>query len=67
MPTVFFAFRDAPERRSALRSPDALDRYRLFGLDETESAKQVPAGRLPGPQVVLRVRSGSVDGRIRCL
>ena len=34
MPTVFFAFRDAPERRAALRSPGALDRYRLFGLDE---------------------------------
>ncbi len=32
---VFFAFRDAPERRAALRSPDSLDRYRLFGLDET--------------------------------
>jgi len=31
---VFFAFRDAPERRAALRSPDSLDRYRLFGLDE---------------------------------
>jgi glycosyltransferase involved in cell wall biosynthesis len=34
VPTVFFAFRDAPERRVALRSPGALDRYRLFGLDE---------------------------------
>lgn len=34
MPTVFFAFRDAPERRAALRSPGALDRYRLFGMDE---------------------------------
>lgn len=34
MPTVFFAFRDAPERRAALRVPEALDRYRLFGLDE---------------------------------
>ena len=34
MPTVFFAFREAPERRAALRTPDALDRYRLFGLDE---------------------------------
>jgi glycosyltransferase involved in cell wall biosynthesis len=33
-PTVFFAFRDAPERRAALRTPAALDRYRLFGLDE---------------------------------
>jgi glycosyltransferase involved in cell wall biosynthesis len=34
VPTVFFAFRDAPERRAALRSPGSLDRYRLFGLDE---------------------------------
>jgi glycosyltransferase involved in cell wall biosynthesis len=34
VPTVFFSFRDAPERRSALRSPGALDRYRLFGMDE---------------------------------
>jgi len=32
--TVFFAFRDAPERRAALRMPESLDRYRLFGLDE---------------------------------
>jgi glycosyltransferase involved in cell wall biosynthesis len=31
---VFFAFRDAPERRTALRTPRSLDRYRLFGLDE---------------------------------
>ncbi len=32
---VFFAYRDAPERRAALRSaPGALERYRLFGLDE---------------------------------
>jgi glycosyltransferase involved in cell wall biosynthesis len=31
---VFFAFRDAPERRAALRAPQSLDRYRLFGLDE---------------------------------
>ena len=34
MPTFFFAFRDAPDRRAALRTPGALDRYRLFGLDE---------------------------------
>ena len=34
MQTVFFAFRDAPERRAALRAPGSLDRYRLFGLDE---------------------------------
>ena len=34
--SVFFAFRDAPDRRAALRTPGALDRYRLFGLDEIE-------------------------------
>jgi glycosyltransferase involved in cell wall biosynthesis len=34
MPTVFFAFRDAPDRRAALERPGSLDRYRLFGLDE---------------------------------
>jgi glycosyltransferase involved in cell wall biosynthesis len=34
VPTVFFAFRDAPERRAALSAPESLDRYRLFGLDE---------------------------------
>jgi glycosyltransferase involved in cell wall biosynthesis len=34
VPTVFFAFRDAPERRAALRAPESLERYRLFGLDD---------------------------------
>src|SRR5919204_7040245 len=34
--SVFFAFRDAPERRAALRAPGSLDRYRLFGLDDIE-------------------------------
>ena len=34
--TVFFAFRDAPDRRAALKAPGSLDRYRLFGLDEIE-------------------------------
>src|SRR2546423_9178975 len=33
--TLFYAFRDAPERRAALQMPSgALERYRLFGLDE---------------------------------
>jgi glycosyltransferase involved in cell wall biosynthesis len=33
--TVFFALRDAPERRAALRAPAGTpERYRLFGLDE---------------------------------
>jgi glycosyltransferase involved in cell wall biosynthesis len=35
--TVFYAYRDAPERRLALSKPlGAPDRYRLFGLDEIE-------------------------------
>jgi glycosyltransferase involved in cell wall biosynthesis len=37
VPTVFFAFRDAPDRRAALRDPGSLDRYRLFGLDEVRA------------------------------
>ena len=32
--TVYFVFRDSPDRRAALATPGALDRYRLFGLDE---------------------------------
>src|SRR5438132_10969034 len=33
--SVFFAYRDAPERRNALAQPPrAPERYRLFGLDE---------------------------------
>ena len=32
---IFYAYRDAPERRVALAAPKAsLERYRLFGLDE---------------------------------
>jgi glycosyltransferase involved in cell wall biosynthesis len=35
--TVFYAYRDAPERRAALSKPlGAAERYRLFGLDEIE-------------------------------
>jgi glycosyltransferase involved in cell wall biosynthesis len=34
---VFFAFRDAPDRRAALHLPGALDRYRLFGLDQVRA------------------------------
>jgi glycosyltransferase involved in cell wall biosynthesis len=37
MPTVFFAFRDAPDRRAALQTPASLDRYRLFGLDQVRA------------------------------
>jgi len=34
VPTVFFAFRDVPERSAAFHARQYLDRYRLFGLDE---------------------------------
>lgn len=52
MPTVFFAFREAPERRAALRARESLDRYRLFGLDEIAHRARVQhnleAGDAPG-------------------
>jgi glycosyltransferase involved in cell wall biosynthesis len=36
--SVFFAYRDAPERRAALAAPvGSIERYRLFGLDEVAS------------------------------
>ncbi len=52
--SVFFAFRDSPQRRAALRSaPGSAERYALFGLDEI-AARGVPvrhnlerAGRRP--------------------
>ncbi len=52
MPTVFFAFRDAPDRRAALRNPGSLDRYRLFGMDEIAAHRfavrhNLEADRLP--------------------
>jgi glycosyltransferase involved in cell wall biosynthesis len=49
VPTVFFAFRDAPERRAALRAPGSLDRYRLFGLDEIERRGVVVRHNLERP------------------
>ena len=51
--SVFFAYRDAPERRAALAaSPGSLDRYRLFGLDEVGARGarvRHNLGRRPGP------------------
>jgi len=49
---VFFAFRDAPERRAALAAdPGALERYRLFGLDEVAARGATVRHNLerPGP------------------
>lgn len=35
MTTIFYVYRDSPERRQALQAgPGAVERYRLFGLDE---------------------------------
>jgi glycosyltransferase involved in cell wall biosynthesis len=52
--SVFFAFRDSPQRRAALRSPlGSAERYSLFGLDEAAargarvSHNLEPAGRKP--------------------
>jgi glycosyltransferase involved in cell wall biosynthesis len=39
---VFYAYREAPERRNALREPrGAPERYRLFGLDEIAERAEV--------------------------
>jgi glycosyltransferase involved in cell wall biosynthesis len=39
MTTVFFMFRDSPQRRRALRAhPGSAERYALFGLDELAAA-----------------------------
>src|SRR5438046_635467 len=51
--SVFFAYRDAPERRSALAAqPGSIDRYRLFGLDEIAArrarVRHNLEGRAPG-------------------
>jgi glycosyltransferase involved in cell wall biosynthesis len=74
MPSVFFAFRDAPDRRRALEAPGALDRYRLFGLDEIrargasihhnlEDVEPTPAWARAGAEVANRfVRVGGGYG-----
>ena len=64
MRTVFFAFRDAPERRAVLAAPAALDRYRLFGLDEIESHGAHVRHNLERAQVPwwARVASRTLNG-----
>jgi glycosyltransferase involved in cell wall biosynthesis len=63
VPSVFFAFRDAPERRAALRAPGALDRYRLFGLDEISARGVVVRHNLEreGPPLWARATGGAVN------
>jgi glycosyltransferase involved in cell wall biosynthesis len=57
VPTVFFAFRDAPERRAALRAPGALDRYRLFGLDDVQARGATVRHNLERGRVPLWARA----------
>jgi glycosyltransferase involved in cell wall biosynthesis len=61
--SVFFAFRDAPERRAALRAPGALDRYRLFGLDEISARGVAVRHNLEreGPPPWTRATGGAVN------
>jgi len=68
VPTVFFAFRDAPDRRAALRAPEALDRYRLFGLDEVRArGAQVRHNleREGAPPLWARALASAVNGLLR--
>jgi glycosyltransferase involved in cell wall biosynthesis len=65
VPSVFFAFRDAPDRRAALRTPGALDRYRLFGLDEIHAHGARVRHNLERdgqPPVWSRAISGAANG-----
>jgi glycosyltransferase involved in cell wall biosynthesis len=65
MPTVFFAFRDAADRRAALRRPGSLDRYRLFGLDEVRAHGADVRHNLEGegpPPLWARLVGGALNG-----
>jgi glycosyltransferase involved in cell wall biosynthesis len=57
MAIVFFAFRDAPDRRAALQTPGALDRYRLFGLDEIQARGADVRHNLKRPRPPLWARA----------
>jgi glycosyltransferase involved in cell wall biosynthesis len=65
--TVFYAFRDAPERRAALRSPlGAPERYRLFGLDELRQRADSVYHNLGdgGPPAWARAASRAVNAAV---
>jgi glycosyltransferase involved in cell wall biosynthesis len=48
--SVFFAFRDSPQRRAALRTPaGSAERYALFGLDEVTARGVRVSHNLEGP------------------
>jgi glycosyltransferase involved in cell wall biosynthesis len=66
VPTVFFAFRDAPERRAVLDAPRALDRYRLFGLDEIAAHGATVRHNLERPVPAwARAASRALNGALR--
>ena len=68
MPTsVFFALRDSPERRAALKvAPGAPERYRLFGLDEIARRARVRHNleREGPPPAWARASGSAVNGLV---
>jgi glycosyltransferase involved in cell wall biosynthesis len=68
VPTVFFAFRDAPERRAALSHAGALDRYRLFGLDQVRARGALVRHNLERegpPPLWARAAASAVNGSLQ--
>jgi glycosyltransferase involved in cell wall biosynthesis len=64
---LFYAYRDAPERRAALREPrGAPERYRLFGLDELRERGAEVRHNLesPGPPPAWARGAGNLLNRV---
>jgi glycosyltransferase involved in cell wall biosynthesis len=62
--SVFYAFRDAPERRAALTAaPGSPERYRLFGIDDIARRGAVVAHNLEdgAPRAWARAASAAVN------
>ncbi|HEX6664729.1 MAG TPA: glycosyltransferase family 4 protein [Gaiellaceae bacterium] len=63
--SVFFAYRDAPERRDALAAPPgAIERYRLFGLDEIAAHGLSVRHNLVGPAPAWSRAADAILNRI---
>lgn len=69
MPTVFFAYRDSPLRREALRLPPGSgERYSLYGLDEIARSGFGVRHSLEqelAPRGVARAAGGGLDRAVR--
>jgi glycosyltransferase involved in cell wall biosynthesis len=68
--TVFFAFRDASDRRRALATRGSLDRYRLFGLDELRARGWEVRHNLEregAPPVLARALAAAANRMLRLL